>query len=171
MADENAIRLELYKVAVEMADRVSARRAGTNSFFLTLNTAFAAFVGVVSAARRPPSNGVLPTFDRFELVVTAIAGIVLSITWWQLLRYYRRLNGAKFDVINGMEEHLPEKPFTEEWAALHPGEKIGADKKPRESAVGRWFRRSRHREASRVEQIVPFVFAAIYVALGVRALT
>jgi hypothetical protein len=43
--------LELYKLAVEMADRVSARRATANAFFLTINTALFAFVSS-GAARR-----------------------------------------------------------------------------------------------------------------------
>jgi len=30
--------VELYKLAVEMADRISARRGVANSFFLTINT-------------------------------------------------------------------------------------------------------------------------------------
>ncbi len=34
-----AVLLEQYKLYVEMADRVSARRALANTFFLTLNTA------------------------------------------------------------------------------------------------------------------------------------
>lgn len=43
--DETGTLLELYKTAVEMADRVSARRAGANSFFVTLNTALARSLG------------------------------------------------------------------------------------------------------------------------------
>jgi hypothetical protein len=82
MADnDTGTILELYKTAVEMADRTSARRAGANSFFLTLNTALAAVVGIVSSARKPPPHGSLPSFDPFGLVVTAIAGIVLALTW------------------------------------------------------------------------------------------
>ncbi len=50
-ADDTSTVLDLYKMAVEMADRVSARRAGANSFFLTLNTVLAAVVGIVSSAR------------------------------------------------------------------------------------------------------------------------
>jgi hypothetical protein len=42
--------LELYKLAVEMAERVSARRATTNAFFLTVNTALLAFVSSRSLA-------------------------------------------------------------------------------------------------------------------------
>jgi len=170
-ATDRSTRLELYKLAVEMADRVSARRAGANSFFFTLHAALAAFVGIVSSARMAPPKVALPAFDAFGLVVTAIAGLVLSVTWWQLLRYYRRLNRAKFTVIIQMEEGLPERPFTDEWAALHPGERPGQDDRPHESALARWLRRSRHREASVVEQVVPLVFAAIYIALGIRAVT
>jgi hypothetical protein len=37
--------LEQYKIYVEMADRISSRRALTNTFFLTINTAVFALVG------------------------------------------------------------------------------------------------------------------------------
>lgn len=42
-----AVLLEQYKLCVEMADRVSARRNLTNTFFLSLNSLVAA--GAVSA--------------------------------------------------------------------------------------------------------------------------
>ena len=166
--DDASTILELYKIAVEMADRTSARRAGANSFFLTLNTALAAVVGIVSSARKPPPHGNLPSFDGFGLVVTSVAGIVLALVWWLLLRYYRRLNAAKFDVINKMEEQLPARPYTDEWDVLHAtwstGDRTG-------SRWTRWWRREvRHREATVVEQVIPFVFMGIYVALAARVL-
>lgn len=169
MADQDSARLELYKLAVEMADRTSARRAGANSFFLTLHTALAAFIGVVSSARKPPPNGNVPTFDAFGLIVTALAGAVLSVTWWALLRYYRRLNRAKFIVINDIEKRLVEQLYTREWAELHPDDEV----EPTEDhdagkGLKRWVKRNSHREASAVEQIVPFVFVAIYLALALR---
>ena len=34
--------LDIYKLAVEMADRVSSRRATANAFFLTVNTGLVA---------------------------------------------------------------------------------------------------------------------------------
>lgn len=158
--------LDLYKTAVEMADRVSARRAGANTFFLTVNTALAAIVGIVSSARKPPPHGNLPSFDAFGLVATAIAGIVLSFVWWMLLRYYRRLSSAKWDVINRLEERLPAQPFTDEWAILHPTT-TSVEVEP--SRWTRWWRREvKHREATAVEQVVPFVFIAVYIALAVR---
>ena len=38
MSDTSETTLDLYKLAVEMADRVSARRGGANQFYLTLET-------------------------------------------------------------------------------------------------------------------------------------
>jgi hypothetical protein len=166
--DDTSAILELYKTAVEMADRTSARRAGANSFFLTLNTALAAVVGIVSSARKPPSQGSLPSYDAFGLVSTAIAGVVLALVWWALLRYYRRLNAAKFKVINTLEERLPASPYKDEWAILHPAP-TSSDTKS--SGWTRWWRREvKHREATVVEQVVPFVFMGIYVALALRVL-
>lgn len=175
MADDDTgtILLELYKTAVEMADRTSARRAGANSFFLTLSTALAAVVGIVSSARKPPPHGSVPTFGAFGLVLTATAGIVLALTWQALLRYYRRLNAAKFDVINEIEKKLPVKPYTDEWNILkrtRPAEENEPKPSPWHpiQRAKRWRRMTKHREATIVEQIVPLVFVATYLALAIR---
>jgi hypothetical protein len=72
---------ELYRLAVEMADRISARRGIANSFFLTAST------GVVALL----ASGTV----RWSL---AVAGIVVSVAWWSLLKSYRDLNIAKFEI-------------------------------------------------------------------------
>jgi hypothetical protein len=174
LPDDQGTLLELYKTAVEMADRVSSRRAGANTFFLTLNTALAAVVGIVSSARKPPPHGSAPSFDAFGLVATAVAGIVLALVWRALLAYYRRLNAAKFDVINKLETQLPAQPYADEWAILHPDEPAEEHTEPEWwQLVERWRRwreGTRHREATVIEQVVPLVFVLIYVALAVRVL-
>ncbi len=45
--DGRGALLEQYKLYVEMADRISARRGLTNSYFLTLNTGIVALVGAL----------------------------------------------------------------------------------------------------------------------------
>jgi len=162
--DDTSTVLEMYKTAVEMADRVSARRAGANSFFVTLNTALAAVVGIVSAARKAPPQGNVPSFDSFGLGLTALSGVVFAVVWWALLRYYRRLSKAKWDVINKLEERLPVAPFTDEWKLFRP-EDMGD-----QSKRNWWQRHVRHREATVVEQFVPFIFVAIYIALAIRVI-
>jgi hypothetical protein len=139
--------LDIYKLAVEMADRISARRAVANAFFLTVNTTLVAVVGL--STTRPDST------LRFAAVCAA--GVAVSVCWWLLLRVYRRLNTAKFTVINKIEaEHLPVKPYTDEWAELGGGN-------------GSTCRRGRLtrtlRELGDVERIVPIVFGLLYVVL------
>lgn len=139
--------LDIYKLAVEMADRVSARRAVANAFFLTINTTLVAAVGL--STTQPDS------MVRFAAV--CLAGVAVSVCWWLLLRVYRRLNTAKFTVINQIEaEHLPVKPYTDEWAELMPGDEVVT----RRTRLGKAFR-----ELGGVERVVPIVFGLLYSVL------
>jgi len=139
---------EIYKLAVEMADRISARRGTANSFFFTLH---AALIGIVGLVEPGGSEG-----EDFGRVLTAVAGIVLAFAWWALLRSYRDLNTAKFKVINEMERSLPAAPFTDEWEHLK-----GTRPKPL---------RKRYAEFGAIERIVPLVFALLYVTAIVQIL-
>jgi hypothetical protein len=139
---------ELYKLAVEMADRISARRGIANSFFLTANT------GVVALLASHQLRWYLPA-----------AGIVLAASWWALLKSYRDLNRAKFEVILAMEEQLPVRVYGDEW------ERLRRERAPfalRRDAIRAWA--AQYRELGRVERVVPWVFAAIYLAEILRQL-
>lgn len=132
--------LDLYKLAVEMADRVSARRGVANTFFLTVNTGLTALFGAATLRWYVPA-----------------AGIVFAVAWWLSLRSYRRLNQAKFHVITAVEAQLPVQLFTDEWEYLKPD--------PGTAERG-WH--GRYLELGAVERVVPLVFAAIYVAELIR---
>lgn len=145
--------LDIYKLAVEMADRVSARRAIANAFFLTVNTTLIAVVGL--SATKPDAT--------LRFIAVCAAGIAVSVCWLLLLRVYRRLNAAKFAVINKIEaDHLPIKPYTDEWSELMP---VGADSTKLRDRLGKMFR-----ELGNVERIVPIVFGALYIVLMVARL-
>jgi hypothetical protein len=126
--------LEQYSLAVEMADRVSARRATANGFFLTVQTVLVALLSV-------------PDIHRKWI---AGAGVVFAATWWLLLRSYRDLNTAKWNSIQELEKRLPAQPFTDEWKTL------------KEDRVPGW--RARYAELGFVERIVPTVFGLIFAA-------
>lgn len=81
--------LEVYRVYVEMADKISSRRETANSFFLTLNTAVIGLSGYLSA---------IPATTRIidARVPIAIAGIAIAYLWYRIIRSYRDLNSAKF---------------------------------------------------------------------------
>ncbi|WP_442961003.1 RipA family octameric membrane protein [Pseudarthrobacter sp. J75] len=105
--------LELYKLAVEMADRVSARRGTANQFYLSLETLI---LGAPIMAQYLGSNSVA---HPELLTALSVAGVLVAIVWWLQLRSYRELNSAKFKVINEIEDHHFEvKVFRQEWLEL-----------------------------------------------------
>jgi hypothetical protein len=146
-AQADPVEIELYKLAVEMADRVSARRALANTFFLTVNTGLTALLGGSSL--------------RWYV---AVAGIVFSFAWWSLLQSYRRLNGAKFEVINAIEPRLPVQLFSSEWEHLVATRRPLRPWPPRE--LWRWV--NGYHELGTIERIVPLAFGVIYVIELVR---
>ncbi|PSK62952.1 hypothetical protein B0E53_05129 [Micromonospora sp. MH33] len=143
---QNAI-LEQYKLYAEMADRISARRSLTNTFFLTLNTAAFALIGTFWRDR--------PAASPWLLVFPLVALIVQCVAWFVLVRSYRQLNSAKYVVLGVLEERLPASPYWRaEWKAL--GE--GRDK-------------AKYWPLTHLEQWVPAIFAATYLAAFVVAVS
>jgi hypothetical protein len=141
--------LEQYKVYVEMADRISARRALANAFFLSLNTAVLAAVGALAGSFWRPhlASGWLLVFPLVVLLVQTGA-------WFWLIRSYRQLNSAKYVVVGALEERLPASPYWRaEWKAL--GE--GKDK-------------SRYWQLTHLEQWLPVAFAVLYLIAFIVAL-
>jgi hypothetical protein len=138
--------LEQYKIYVEMADRISARRALANTFFLTLNSAIFTVFGVLWQHR--------PVGSAWWLVFPLIALVGQCVAWYWLLRSYRQLNTAKYIVIGAIESKLPISPYwAAEWAAL------GEGKIP-----------TRYLPLTHIEQWIPLLFGVTYIAAFVAAL-
>src|SRR5258708_5790797 len=135
--------LDLYKLAVEMADRVSARRGTANAFFLSIQTTFIAAIGL--------STATLSKTPWWVGAIVGLAGLALSATWWLQLHSYRDLNRAKFSVINKIETDLPVKIFSDEWQVL------------KQDPVKSW--RSRYAELGFSERAIPWVFAILHLLL------
>jgi hypothetical protein len=133
--------LDQYKLAVEMADRLGARRGQANTFYLAVQSALVTLAGL----KGTPTEAI------------SAAGLVLCAVWFMQLRSYRDLSAAKWKVINAMESALPSSPFTDEWAELKP------------DAPKKW--RDRYAELGVVERVVPAVFAAIFAVLLITEAT
>ncbi|GAA3504723.1 hypothetical protein GCM10019016_118360 [Streptomyces prasinosporus] len=142
----NQAVFEQYRLCVEMADRVSARRNLTNTFFLSLNSAVVAVVAAV-LGERTFTGAVLPPAAGLVILLAQCAA------WFVMVRSYRQLNTAKYAVVGAFEQKLPAYAYSRaEWKAL--GE-------------GRDWRR--YLPLTHVEQWVPVTFAVAYV-LGFCAL-
>ena len=87
--------LEQYKLCVEMADRISARRALANAFFLTLNSAALTTIGAFW------KDG--PRASVFYLIPPLLLLLALCLAWFRLVRSYRQLNSGKYAVIGALK--------------------------------------------------------------------
>lgn len=126
--------LEIYKVYVDMADKISSRRQSANSYFLSINTAVIAYVGYLKLK----SN--FSNFSDFSWLV-GFAGLVLCYTWYRLILSYKGLNTGKFKVIHEIEKLLPIRPYSAEWTS------VGKGKDPK-----------LYLQFTKIEMIIPLIF-------------
>lgn len=134
------VLLEQYKLYVEMADRVSARRGASNTFFLALNSSVFILIGALWTRTSSASTWLLIPFT--------IVLVGQCLAWFLTVRSYRQLNAVKFQVIGALEQSLPVAPYSKaEWGA-----------------VGEGVDPSRYLPISHVEQIIPALFAVAYIA-------
>jgi hypothetical protein len=138
--------MEQYKLYVDKADQISARREGANSFFVTLNTALiavATYLGTVTG----------PDLAPFVQVPVGVAGILLCYSWYRMIRSYRDLNTAKFKVVHEIEQRLPLRPYHAEW------EEVGRGKDER-----------LYLPFTHVEKNIPWVFLVLHAAVAVAGI-
>ncbi len=132
--------LDQYKLYVEMADRISQRRATANSYFLSVNSAILAFVGYLTAK------------DSSEFLwLLGIAGVSLSWLWHSTITAYRNLNTAKWSVVHEIEKRLPISPYAAEWEAVERGKNS-----------------TLYTPMSDIERRVPWVFLILHIIVIMR---
>lgn len=138
--------LEQYKIYVEMADRISARRNVANTFFLTLHTAIIGSIGFAFGKG-------FKLIDQNFIIFPLLAVLALCYAWWRLVKSYRQLNTAKYKVIGELEKRLPASPYwSAEWTALGEGKDIKL-----------------YVPLTHIENWIPIIFSIIYV-LGAASL-
>lgn len=115
---DSEILLEQYKLYVEMADRISARRGQTNNFYISILSGILALLSITL------DNQLLVPYQTPVIFSISLLGISLNILWNINIRSYRQLNSGKFEVIHEMEKQLPFACFDREWELLGRG-KVG----------------------------------------------
>jgi len=110
--------LEEYKLYIQMMDNNSARRANANTFFLTINSAIVAIMGIITKLAGCPMF-----INILWIILSAIFGIILCYRWEDIINSYSDLNAGKFQIIHLLEERLPAKLYKAEWDYLRPEER------------------------------------------------
>lgn len=142
-----AALLEQYKLYVEMADRVSARRGVANAFFLTINTGAVAAVNVALG---------LGVHHASAWAIGSVTGALLvqCLLWAATIHAYRRLSEAKWRVVGALERLLPARA----WSNAECGLLLSS-------------RGGRYLTLTRLEELVPVCFALLYGLTCIAALT
>lgn len=131
--------LEQYKLYVESAENVSARRVASSRYLLTLNAALAALYGIQSAGFGQ---------SYWTLLVPAV-GIPVSLLWYWIIKSHADLNRVKFNVIHELERHLPAAMYRYEWQLANRGQ-------------GRTYR-----AVTTIERWLPILFTILHIGLAV----
>ncbi len=131
--------LEQYKLYVQMADRVSARRLAANSFFVSINSAIIALGGYVTVQLHS-------ALSAPAAIAVSLAGVTLCVLWSRLIASYRDLNSVKFQVIHELEKLLPVSPYDAEWQLAGRGEEP-----------------HRYLPLTHLERYVPWVFGVLHI--------
>jgi len=151
-SDYQKAYLEIYKLYVDMADRISLRRHNANSFFLTINSAIIAVLGYVQfGVYLGAKLGVDQTQTNDFYWIISVLGMVLCFAWYRLIKSYQQLNTAKFKVIHHIEQRLPIAPYDAEW-----------------EAVGRGEHPELYKSFTHIETKIPWVFFILNLAVFVK---
>lgn len=130
---------EQYKMAVASTDKVSDRRADSNKFFLSINSIIAG--GIIFI------NEKIENIEPVSIILVSTFGAVVCLVWFFTILDYKRLNGAKFELIENMEKKLPAQFYTDEWKILN-------NKKP-------WY--AKYKTFSKLELFLPCAFIVLYI--------
>ena len=96
-----------------MADKISERREKANNFFLLLN-------GGICTIGIPLLDKYSAFLEKWQLLILfLIVLLAIAYYWYQIIKSYKKLNGAKFQIIEEFEEKLPARPYGKaEWRYL-----------------------------------------------------
>ncbi|MEL6477885.1 MAG: hypothetical protein AAFR17_11215 [Pseudomonadota bacterium] len=133
-------QFELYKLYLATAEKVSDRRGQANQWLLSVNSALIGLYGYLGARGGP---GSADEAALWRLAIPA-CGVLVCLSWAALLGSYRRLNAAKFKVLQEIEAGFETPALTREQEHY--------------KAAGR-------SRLSQVEAVVPWSFAVLYSGL------
>ena len=133
----NADLLEQYKIYVQSAENVSARRVASSRYLLTLNVALVALYGFQYAEFG----------QSYWALLIPIIGIPVSLLWYLIIKSHADLNRIKFGVIHEFEQHLPAAAYEYEWWLAGSGE-------------GKSYR-----AVTTIEKWIPILFAILHIGL------
>jgi hypothetical protein len=159
MQQTNHELLEIYKLHVEMSDKVSERRGKTNQFYVSLLSAI--LVGIGFFLKELDTLSFIRT--ELFLLIVSILGISLCVLWWFNIKSYRQLNTLKFRALHELEAKLAYSFYEREWILAGKKEKAENDEINR--------KRIKYFQLTKVEQFSPLLLAIPYLSLLIYSIS
>ena len=136
-------RFLLFKTMLETSEELIRRRQITNGFFITI------IGGLLAGSGFLLKENIVADRSSWLLLVPIMLGLLLCMSWWNLLDNYGKLNRAKFKVINRLERQLSCQIFSAEWIAL-----------------GKGVRKEKYRSFTDTEKRVPLLFGLLLLVVA-----
>ena len=109
--NKTAELIDQYKMFQKSSEDLVSRRQSTSSFYISVNSAIVAFSGILLGLFDTPIKLIMILF-------MSIIGIVLDISWINILDAYSTLNSAKMKVITMIEKTMPIALYDTEWQIM-----------------------------------------------------
>ena len=103
--------LDQYKLFQKSSEDLVERRQKISSFYISVNSALVSLLGVVMSLVSSPAK-------LYIMLFMCITGIILDISWLNVLDSYGKLNSAKMKVITLLEQQLPVALYDSEWRVM-----------------------------------------------------
>lgn len=137
--------IEIYKLHVDLSNKVSERRGQTNMFYITL---LSGMIALLSFSDGSIMNLIHPNLILF---IIGLIGVLLCIIWYFNIHSYRQLNSGKFKTLHELEQKIDYPFFEREWELLGKGKK---------SKI--YFQLSRVEQFTPLLLIIPYLIILIY---------
>lgn len=142
MSNRENLLFEQYKLFLETSETLVERRQSVNNFYISVNSGLLAlsslFAGIVQTS----------STKQIILFVMAMVGIILCISWRQILESYGNLNSSKMKILSLLEKNLPASLFDAEWEVL-------SDK----------LNNKKYMSFTSSEKRIPMIFITLYVMI------
>jgi len=132
MAEDNGtkqqvdVHIQLYKAYLEDLGRIGGRHENTRKFYMSVMSALFVFLSMAG------KGGPFINVQGPALIIVGVVGILMCIAWFEHMRSFGKIYGAKFGTLRRLEEDLEKdqslKPFIVETEILqNPDQKDAGD--------------------------------------------
>lgn len=108
---ENIDKVAIFKMYLETAEKTSDRRLAANTWLLSVNSLVCGMYGYLKADALSLTNTNEKT--SWLLIIPAV-GLIISVSWLRIIAAYRKLNSAKFRVLQEYESEIGTNLFRKE---------------------------------------------------------